>query len=214
MLLLLSLIVIIFVNQISTTMTEIFGLYSSYVMRRPFLTKLPSIWKMTFHFSFTHSFTPNSASVMQRFSLICHNVNPNPFPNQSNFLLPFQNPHSLSLSGRFDEDGSWIGQYGTLRRKHQQRVSAESGLPPGATYVWWSSWSSSWSWWWSCRGPWWWTRPGKTLERKYLGRIKSRSCQVSAIYVWISTQSENRNLFLPQSEEIPCTQRQEISSTK
>jgi len=37
--------------------------------------------------------------------------------------------------GRFDEDGSWIGQYGTLRRKQQQRISTESGLPPGATYV-------------------------------------------------------------------------------
>jgi len=37
--------------------------------------------------------------------------------------------------GRFDEDGSWIGQYGTMSRK-QQRISNEASPPIGAaTYV-------------------------------------------------------------------------------
>ena len=161
--------------------------------------KTPINLRNDFSFLF-HGFSPNSAPVMQSFILICHC-----HPTQSKIRVISNPKIKILILGRFDEDGSWIGQYGTLRRKHQQRVSAESGLPPGATYVWWSSpWSSSGSWWWSCRpSPWWWTRwpRGKTLERTYLGRIKSRSSLLpSAIYVWISTQSENRNLS-PQSEE-------------
>ena len=49
----------------------------------PFPTKFPSISEMIFHLFFTPSFTPNSASVMQKFSLICQ---PNPIVNQSPFF--------------------------------------------------------------------------------------------------------------------------------
>ena len=184
----------------------------SYVsIKSHFLTKFPSIWEMTIHLFFTPGFAPNSASVMQRLSLICH-CQPNPIPNQSHRqkISILWKTHSLSFEGRFDEDGSWIGQYGTLRRKHQQRVSAESGLPPGATYVWWSSWSSSWSWWWSSR-PWWWTRPGKTLERNNLGRIKSRcssSCQAPSTSE--SRHKVKTEISLPQSEEIPYTKARNL----
>ena len=86
--------------------------------------KTPINLRNDFSFLF-HGFSPNSAPVMQSFILICHC-----HPTQSKIRVI-----KILILGRFDEDGSWIGQYGTLRRKHQQRVSAESGLPPGATYV-------------------------------------------------------------------------------
>jgi len=49
-------------------------------------------------------------------------------------VLIFSQPHVHK--GRFDEDGSWIGQYGTLRKK-QQQISTESSTQPlgAATYV-------------------------------------------------------------------------------
>ena len=45
------------------------------------------------------------------------------------------------IAGRFDEDGSFIGQYGTLQRKQQEHLlqqqmqQQELGLKPGGTYV-------------------------------------------------------------------------------
>ena len=44
------------------------------------------------------------------------------------------------ISGRFDEDGSFIGQYVTVS-KNKQRISNEltaaaASAPSGATYVW------------------------------------------------------------------------------
>ena len=47
----------------------------------------------------------------------------------------------LFTAGRFDEDGSFIGQYGTLQRKQQEHLlqqqmqQQELGIKPGGTYV-------------------------------------------------------------------------------
>ena len=47
----------------------------------------------------------------------------------------------LISAGRFDEDGSFIGQYGTLQRKQQEHLlqqqmqQQELGIKPGGTYV-------------------------------------------------------------------------------
>ena len=44
-------------------------------------------------------------------------------------------------AGRFDEDGSFIGQYGTLQRRQQEQLlqqqmqQQELGIKPGGTYV-------------------------------------------------------------------------------
>ena len=54
------------------------------------------------------------------------------------YYHPF-NPHSyiLIFPGRFDEDGSFIGQYVTVT-KNKQRISNEltAAVANGATYVW------------------------------------------------------------------------------
>ena len=48
---------------------------------------------------------------------------------------------NLFTAGRFDEDGSFIGQYGTLQRKQQEHLlqqqmqQQELGIKPGGTYV-------------------------------------------------------------------------------
>ena len=44
-------------------------------------------------------------------------------------------------AGRFDEDGSFIGQYGILQRKQQEHLlqqqmqQQELGIKPGGTYI-------------------------------------------------------------------------------
>ena len=46
-----------------------------------------------------------------------------------------------NIAGRFDEDGSFIGQYGTLQRRQQEQLlqqqmqQQELGIKPGGTYV-------------------------------------------------------------------------------
>ena len=48
---------------------------------------------------------------------------------------------SVETAGRFDEDGSFIGQYGTLQRRQQEQLlqqqmqQQELGIKPGGTYV-------------------------------------------------------------------------------
>ena len=55
-----------------------------------------------------------------------------------NFFISFL---SKKTAGRFDEDGSFIGQYGTLQRRQQEQLlqqqmqQQELGIKPGGTYV-------------------------------------------------------------------------------
>ena len=48
---------------------------------------------------------------------------------------------SIFTAGRFDEDGSFIGQYGTLQRRQQEQLlqqqmqQQELGIKQGGTYV-------------------------------------------------------------------------------
>ena len=58
----------------------------------------------------------------------------------ANFLSAVCLHFILFTAGRFDEDGSFIGQYGTLQRKQehllqQQMQQQELGIKPGGTYV-------------------------------------------------------------------------------
>lgn len=54
----------------------------------------------------------------------------------------FANLIFFFTAGRFDEDGSFIGQYGTLQRRQQEQLlqqqmqQQELGIKQGGTYVW------------------------------------------------------------------------------
>ena len=53
----------------------------------------------------------------------------------------FANLTFFFTAGRFDEDGSFIGQYGTLQRRQQEQLlqqqmqQQELGIKQGGTYV-------------------------------------------------------------------------------
>ena len=160
----------------------------------------PQLKKLLFIHLVQHFQSQCNIQVMQRLNIICHCQ-----PNYKSWNIS-SSISTLYVPGRFDEDGSWIGQYGTLRRKQQQRISTESGLPPGATYVWWSSWSSWWWWSWGLHGL-------QRLQQEIIS-VGSNLCptkrhlRLNLDTKWKQKSQNSRKVKKSR------TQKQEISSTK
>ena len=174
-------------------MNEIFELYLMKHYKKSFSQKPASIWEMTFHFSFT-AFLPILHQWCKALaSSVIVNQPQSQIPNQS----PSPNPHSRSLRrGRIldrtirdvtkETPAEGLCGIWTSSRCHLCLMIIIMIIIPIMMMIM-STVTVVMN-----------TGARKDFrERTYLGRIKSRSSSLlpSAIYVWISTQSENRNLF-------------------